>query len=742
MVDKNKRKGGKKDDTAPSSKECLDSPPVISNDEKRLKIDNHDNDNTKTNTEQIMETAWECYRNYLDSACAEEEEDDENEEDQEPDVDGLMEVVELLTPLLCKNKNQHRVFDPTTVERTTRLSLMPALLSAAHGLLAHHFMEQGLFETEETSNDDEEAAAAGTTEEMAQMTPQYHLDLALTYFPHNPAALSARANVLRMHPLAAPYESSWDTICSHYEQSATHAATLRTWAMNRLEDSATDEPCKEWIESMLLDSLCGVEFEPKEFDDDDDDEDPETKQDNDEEEEGEFSSSSVEAMAAFMAAMLRSTLGQHEKAEEQLRKFQVTHVLHPNVWNVTNEHAPQKTKPVTSTRRRSRSSSRSTTTTTSAPSSSLLLFEPQSFGRRSGEGGDASSCGCLPPALYERLCHVFRPEAPYWTESGYAHRGYYSYFMDLASSTTTSKTTASPTNLLEHMIQSYLLPLATATMTQEDNETKNENDGTTRQIVGAEWWVHTRPLDANLGHQLHFDTDEALLNRDQHVTHPLVSSVLYLTGGSHPTNETSSAGGPTIILHQTPDSSTIASQAWYSHCQDNTFMTFPGNLLHGVLPCPGTSHQTSVVHDETKTKQTNGNRLTFMVGFWTRRVPDEMEDYEQQPLYGPCGPLPPATEEHSWVQEICEGYPLMTKDNGSTESLSITAMGATGMPVPQVSPAWKVLTTTTQTTCASKDDNDDSPTLMIPKASDHRFFVQGAPQCFRDSLFQPSNHFE
>eukprot|EP00978_Attheya_sp_CCMP212_P038932 scaffold197846_cov35-Attheya_sp.AAC.1 len=81
--------------------------------------------------------------------------------------------------------------------------------------------------------------------------------------------------------------------------------------MNRLEDSATDEPCKEWIESMLLDSLCGVEFEPKEFDDDDDDdEDPETKQDddNDEEEEGEFSSSSVEAMAAFMAAMLRSTL--------------------------------------------------------------------------------------------------------------------------------------------------------------------------------------------------------------------------------------------------------------------------------------------------------------------------------------------------------------------------------------------------------------------------------------------------
>ena len=40
---------------------------------------------------------------------------------------------------------------------------------------------------------------------------------------------------------------------------------------------------------------------------------------------------------------------------------------------------------------------------------------------------------------------------------------------------------------------------------------KNNTD----EIIGAEWWVHHRPVGANLGHQLHFDTDEALLDQKQ-----------------------------------------------------------------------------------------------------------------------------------------------------------------------------------------------------------------------------------
>ena len=53
-------------------------------------------------------------------------------------------------------------------------------------------------------------------------------------------------------------------------------------------------------------------------------------------------------------------------------------------------------------------------------------------------------------------------------------------------------------------------------------------------IVGFEWWVrvHTRSIQANLGHQLHFDTDEAFLAQEKEVTHPAVSSVLYLTGNN------------------------------------------------------------------------------------------------------------------------------------------------------------------------------------------------------------------
>ena len=73
-------------------------------------------------------------------------------------------------------------------------------------------------------------------------------------------------------------------------------------------------------------------------------------------------------------------------------------------------------------------------------------------------------------------------------------------------------------------------------------------------IVGYEWWPHTRPVQANLGHNLHFDTDESLLAETGDITHPIVSSVLYLTGGAD--------SGATIVFDQTPDSKDIAKHGW------------------------------------------------------------------------------------------------------------------------------------------------------------------------------------
>jgi hypothetical protein len=272
---------------------------------------------------------------------------------------------------------------------------------------------------------------------------------------------------------------------------------------------------------------------------------------------------------------------------------------------------------------------------------------------------------------------------------------------------------------------------------------KQLGEETAAEICGFEWWVHTRPIQANLGHNLHFDTDEALLSQEGKITHPLLSSVLYLTGGEQ--------GGATIVLDQTPDSETNAEQSWRSVPKDNSFLVFPGNLLHGVLPCPGkapveaapasVSKQAVVVSDLWKDPASSPNaepvkhRLTLMVGFWTRRVPDKMKN---QRLYGPCGPMPPCTDEHTWVQEISKGYGG-GKSGGNKKSKKSKQVVATAtksivddanfktVPIPRITPTWEAF---------RSNASQDEPPLMIPRAIDHRFFVHSGSMCFRESLFE------
>lgn len=211
-----------------------------------------------------------------------------------------------------------------------------------------------------------------------------------------------------------------------------------------------------------------------------------------------------------------------------------------------------------------------------------VLFEPRIY-----RGDDTN--GILPIDLYQNLCSLFAPDAPYWQESDYQNRGYYSFF------TTPIEKEKEPNNVIEDVIKNHLLPIAE----QQCSES----------IVGVEWWVHTRPTGNNLGHPLHFDTDESLLARGK-VSHPDVSSVLYLTGAERDKETNSASAGPTIVFDQTPDSTTVASKAWISKPKDNSFLVFPGNLLHGVLPCSGGCS------DVKQTDKENDNhRLTLMVGF-------------------------------------------------------------------------------------------------------------------------------
>jgi hypothetical protein len=255
------------------------------------------------------------------------------------------------------------------------------------------------------------------------------------------------------------------------------------------------------------------------------------------------------------------------------------------------------------------------------------------------------------------------------------------------------------------------------------------------QIQGFEWWVHTRPIQANLGHNLHFDTDESLLDQEGKVTHPILSSVLYLTGRS--ADQTSSPAGATIVMDQTPDSSSCAEKCWQGIPRNNCFLVFPGNRLHGVLPCSGSARSncgpptdkelpsTQVLLGSWRTPCTIEtslpHRLSFMVGFWTRNVPASMKNRR---LYGPCGPLPPATKEHTWVNEIQKGY-----ENEHNLQRSNTPKTMVASALPCVSPAWESFE-------GGKGNDDSSPALCIPHNIDHRFFVRDAPQCFRQSLFE------
>jgi hypothetical protein len=462
-----------------------------------------------------------------------------------------------------------------------------------------------------------------------------------------------------------------------YKCAFEYAHKLRKKALDVLENECIEDPLvKEWVELLILNQVVGSEFEDEV--DEAGEEDVEKEEEDDEEEGGEYSSSTVESTARFMLAML-SSMSDHNVARDQLKKFPLSHRLHPNVWSITS--SPKK-KP-----------------TSNAP----CAFRP--------------SKGILPENLYSRMKQVFAPDAVYWTESDYADRGYYSYFMDFEKD-------SQPKNLIEEIIVQHLLPRTRQVLSKIDSD----------QICGFEWWAHTRPIQANLGHNLHFDTDESMLSQQQKVTHPIMSSVLYLSGGD--------GAGNTILLDQTPDSTEVAESAWLGVPQDNSFMIFPGNLLHGVLPCPGSQMQKEMEENEgdcnsheelarnwrvPPDEEETPNRLTFMVGFWTRNVPKSMKDRH---LYGPCGPLPPNTAEHTWIDEIAKGYVTadgsISQNGDSKESAIQETMLA--VELPRISPAWEMLQT--------EERSHDDPPLEIPHAIDHRFFVQNAPLCFRESLFE------
>ena len=746
---------------------------------------------------------WVHFTNYMDSC---------SNDDAHGDIDELEELTSLiqnhghyshsLGKLAQSNNTTTHQPSLSLSSIHSRTDLIPILYSVASHLLAHVAMEeqvqhvldpQPIMTKEETGTEDHAATIAN------------HVQQALTAFPWNAATWSMAANHARSNyhnhdngghaQQKGSVHKRTKLVTQWYHQAIVCAQQVRHESLallQRLEDKDQDdnddeeEPSEhekllEWIETLLLHHVVGVEWEI--LDDNPDGEDDEEEEENnnkkttkeESDKNGYWSPSSVEATARFMAATQLSILGRHEDALIQLQHFDLTHRLAPEIWKSTLTPTSASTKNMPS-------------------SNEPVVTLHQRVDSSTEHGG-----GILPPALYQQLCQLFAPTAKYWTESSYETRGYYSFFMDRKS--TSTSTSRKHEHLIYHVIEEYLLPLVLQRHQNEKDKRRNnknhldntdEKEEEDEEIVGYEWWVHHRPMNHNLGHNLHFDTDESLLEQTGTITHPKYSTVLYLTTGQ-------GHGGATVILDQTPQATTVASRAW--KCipnSNNTFLIFPGNLLHGVLPC----HSQPSVDDDHPLDKTIGNqansggqdwlsatpnvqelfptlpplngndstgktntdgdmeqstkgstpsppdthRLTFMVGFWTRRVPDSMKE---QTLYGPCGPIP-SSPETEWVQEMRRGYPSPVQGTRNSTSSKqepppTDKSPIVALPVPSIAPVWEEIPSTTSGDTHEQNREKDNATnenqanrefLGIPHAIDHRFFVKGAPQCFRDSLFE------
>lgn len=592
---------------------------------------------TKKQTQRVADQetfskVWEHFCSFLDSL---------QENDEGPDFDYLHEIIQELQkfdiPALLNNvtvDNISNMADETLANLSfpDLPSLLPVLLSVTYLHLAEEAMS-----VPSNSNDDTNAN-----------TPKSLLYKSLSYFPFNAAALYELANYQRMMSINTPRK-----ICAQYELASKFAHQIRMIAIKLLQstdnddDSIEENEWSEWIDGLLLHEISGAQS----FDEDTDDENSH------EDVEEEFPQSSIEASSLFMAALLRSSLQEHDLALEHLQKLDLTHRIHPNVWKASSKLL----------------SNEGSLGDSSTDLEEDISFIPQVY-----------SHDVISKSMHDKLLQVFSPKSSFWTESEYHHRSYFSFFEDI-----TNESLAQPRHLIDDLVLNDLLPLA--------KEVSKE------KIVGYEFWVHSRPLKANLGHQLHFDTDESLLNQNKKITHPIVSSVLFLSGCNRDSETTA---GSTIIFNQTPDSSNIATKVWLNKPkEDGTFLMFPGNLLHGVLPCS--------CKDSDRDVSEPLERLTLMVGFWTRRVPDSMKERR---LYGPCSQIPPNNKDHTWVSQIMEGYPQ------KIDSRCINNVKSSN--VPCVSPAWEQI-----------HPNADALQLNIPFGLDHKYFVKNAPSCFRESLF-------
>ena len=213
--------------------------------------------------------------------------------------------------------------------------------------------------------------------------------------------------------------------------------------------------------------------------------------------------------------------------------------------------------------------------------------------------------------------------------------------------------------------------------------------------------------------------------------------------------------GATILFDQTPSTSQNAGMAWLNIPKSKSFLIFPGDLLHGVMPCMTYSSrdlpnkagspcsQRTLGGDELPLP----HRLTLMVNFWAYRIPERLK---QQKLYGASSPFPPMTRRHSWTQDIMIGYPRpvsVVNDHSAIWAPIPSGLDDDSTSLIPVSPAWDQLHEVDDINDGEKSTmeydewmfpcSELQDSLAIPPSGsgiNQRFFVPKDPSFFKSTL--------
>jgi len=344
------------------------------------------------------------------------------------------------------------------------------------------------------------------------------------------------------------------------------------------------------------------------------------------------------SQSCYLLALLKHQIGSFQSALHELRLFGFKWRISPAVWKCIGvRHEP-----------------------------SIHMTEPAQ---------SRFNVSLMRNAISEKMQHhlreAFKPDSAFWDGTNYAAGEYFSFWFDLSKK---------PSNLVELLIKEELLPLVP------------NCDG----IIGAEWWVHSRPAGRNLGHQLHFDTEENSLHLFKDIMSPRVSSVCYLSGDN--------SGGPTVVFDQKVDDKQPCKLALVANPQDRGFLMFPGNRLHGVLPAktarkPKRSRDSQSILDSPSSLP---HRLTLLLGFWDKDV----QKIGLRRQIGPCATFPRTTRSCAWP--ACLDIPQSSSAECHSQAQHLQPH--------EIKNPWELIS----------DPNTFSPdeVLPIPCNVDQRFFVR------------------